>query len=136
MMGTARVVITFEGLEQVISRLTEIEERAPASLQKQTEALADATQASWKQATPVRTGRLQGADTVDVGDLSFTLVNATKYYRFLNEGHMTPMGWRTKRGYRPAKRRSRVAGRYMTEKAIQFVESNAFDYLSKFLDDI
>jgi hypothetical protein len=132
----ARVTIQWDGLEQVISNLSSIEEKAPQNLQAQTKKLADATETAWKQAMPRRTGRLQDADRAVPAELSFTLENSVDIYKFVDEGHNTPRGWRTKHGYRPAKRRSYVKGKQMTEKAVKFVEENITDYLSKFLDNL
>ncbi len=133
----ARVVIEWQGIETVISNLSRIEEIAPQNLEKQMAALAKDTEQEWKRVTPRgKTGRLQGADVAEPDGLSFTLKNATKYYPFVDEGHWTPRGWRTKHGYRPAKRRSRVAGREMTSKTVQFILQNINDYLSKFLDNV
>jgi hypothetical protein len=83
------------------------------------------------------TGRLVSEERAEtVSGLSFTLNNTTKYYEWVDKGHMTPRGWRTRRGYRLAKRRSRVPGQHMTEKAVQFIEQNINSYLSKFLDNV
>ena len=132
----ARVVIQWQGLDAAISRLTEIEEKAPQALERQMATLATDTEQEWKQNTPRRTGRLQGADVVEPDGLSFTLKNNVYYYKFVDEGHQTPRGWRTKHGYRLAKRRSHVAGREMTSKTMQFVMQNITRYLSKFLDNV
>lgn len=132
----ARVVIEWQGLETVISNLSRIEEIAPQNLERQVSALAKDTEQEWKQVTPRRTGRLQNADVAEPDGLSFTLKNNVYYYKFVDEGHNTPRGWRTKHGYRPAKRRSHVAGREMTSKTAQFVAQNINDYLSKFLDNV
>lgn len=132
----ARVVIEWQGLGSVISSLAAIEEKAPRSLERQVAALAKDTEKEWRQVTPRRTGRLQNADQAEVSGLSFTLKNNIFYYRFLDEGHDTPRGWRTKHGYRLAKRRSHVAGRDMTAKMVQFIEQNIKSYLSKFLDNM
>lgn len=132
----AKVIIEWQGLDQAISRLTEIQEKAPESLATQVKELAKATEQTWKEATPHRTGTLQGADKAEVDGLMFTLNNNVHYYPFVNDPHRTPAGWRTKRGYRLAKRRSEVPGKYMTEKAVEFIEQNAEEYLSKFLDNV
>jgi hypothetical protein len=134
-MGT-RAMITFDGLNTVLDRLTQIEEKAGENLQTQTEKLAADTERTWREATPRRTGRLQEADQAKTARLSFTLNNATRYFDWVDTGHMTAKGWRTRHGYRFAKRRSHVEGRYMTEKAIQFIEQNIREYLSKFLDGV
>lgn len=134
MMG-ARVTITIDGIDEVVQNLTNIGERSEENLVKLTAELARDTEDAWKAATPRRTGRLQEADVAKPDGLTFQLLNSTYYYKFLNEGHWTPRGWRTRHGFRPAKRRSHVEGRQMTEKAVQFVEENITDYLSKFLDN-
>lgn len=134
MMG-ARVTITIDGIDEVVQNLTNIGERASENLVKLTAELARDTEDAWKAATPRRTGRLQEGDVAKPDGLSFTLNNAVFYYKFLNDGHWTPRGWRTRHGFRPAKRRSHVEGRQMTEKALQFVEDNITEYLSKFLDN-
>lgn len=135
MMG-ARVIIEWQGIEQVIARLDSIEERAPQDLEKQMATLAKDTEQEWKRVTPRRTGRLQNADAAEPDGLSFTLNNATKYYDWVDRGHRTAAGWRTKHGYRPAKRRSYVKGQEMTSKTMQFVEQNIGEYLSHFLDNV
>jgi hypothetical protein len=135
MMGV-RVVIEWSGLEQVISNLADIEEKAPQNLEHQMAELAHDTEEEWKQNTPRRTGKLQDADVVEPDGLSFTMKNSVHYYPFVDEGHNTPRGWRTKHGYRPAKRRSHVEGREMTSKTIDFIEENLEDHLSKFLDNV
>jgi hypothetical protein len=133
---SAKVIIEWAGLQQMISNLAAIEEKAPQNIGKQVATLAKDTEQFWRQATPRRTGQLQGADKAEPSGLSFTLNNATRYYDWVSEGHRTPSGWRTKRGYRPAKRRSYVKGQEMTSKTVQFVEQNIEKYLSKFLDDV
>lgn len=132
----AKVIIEWQGLDNAIARLTEIEEKAPESLATQVRELAKDTEQTWREATPRKTGRLQGADEAKPDGLSFTLNNSTRYYKFRDEGHWTPRGWRTKHGYRPAKRRSHVEGAFMTDKAVEFIEQNAEEYLSKFLDNV
>ena len=131
-----RITIEFSGLTENIEYLTAINEKAIAGIEKQTALLARDAEAAWKSATPKRSGRLQAGDVSQVGGMSFTLNNSVRYYDWVNDGHNTPKGFRTKRGYRPAKRHSHVAGREMTQKAVQFVEENAVGYISKFLDDI
>lgn len=132
----AKVTIVFEGLDTVLQNLTQIEEKAPQNLEKLTRELARDTEQAWKQATPRDTGRMQSEERSEASGLSFTLMNGTYYYKFVDEGHMTPAGWRTKRGYRRAKRRSRVAARNMTKQAVEFVEQNIRGYLVKFLDTV
>lgn len=132
----ARVVIEWSGLQQAIARLEAIEEKAPQNLETQMKALAGDTEKVWKQNTPRRKGRLQEGDKVEPDGLSFTLRNSVYYYRWVNDGHQTARGWRTKHGYRLAKRRSYVKGREMTSKTLQFVQQNIKSYLSKFLDNV
>jgi hypothetical protein len=132
----AKVIITFEGLDQVIANLTEIETKGEENLVKLTKALAADTEQAWQDVTHRRSGRLQGADVAEAMALSFTLKNVTYYYDWVNDGHWTPRGWRTKRGYRLAKRRSHVEGQEMTQKAMMFVSQNILEYLSKFLNGV
>ena len=132
----ARVVITIDGLQTVLNNLSQIEEKAGQNLQTLTEDLAKDTERAWKEATPRKTGLLQDSDRAEPGSLSFTLNNSVHYYKFVDEGHMTPRAWRTRHGYRTAKRRSRVAGREMTPRAIEFIRQNIRGYLSKFLDNV
>jgi hypothetical protein len=136
MMG-ARVIIAWQGLDQAISRLVEIEEKAPQAIEAQVKAFADDTQAYWRQVTPHgKTGRLEEGDNVEPDGMSFTMKNSIYYFDWVNDGHMTPRGWRTKRGYRFAKRRSHVAAREMTSKTAQFIIENIGNSLSKSLDNI
>ena len=130
-----RVSIQIEGLDEVLKNLEDIQVRAPENLVKLTAELARDTEDAWKAATPRRTGRLQEADVAKPDGLTFQLLNSTYYYKFVDAGHWTPRGWRTRHGFRPAKRRSHVEGRQMTEKAVQFVEENITEYLSRFLDN-
>jgi hypothetical protein len=132
----AKVVVTFEGLDEVLNRLSQIEEKAPQNLQTQIERLAKDTEHAWRQATPRRTGRLQGEENSQTVRFGFTLNNNTRYYPFVDAGHWTPRGWRTRRGYRLAKRRSHVEGRHMTEKAMEFITDNILKYLAKAFDNI
>lgn len=132
----ARVTITWNGIEEVISNLTTIEEKGQENLIKQTAKLADATKQTWKDNTHRRSGRLQDAEEAPVEGLSFTLNNSVYYYDWVNDGHNTPRGWHTRHGYRPAKRRSHVEGQEMTQKAVEFIEDNIEEYLSKFLDGV
>jgi hypothetical protein len=132
----AKVVITFEGLDQVIARLSEIETKGEENLVKLTKTLASDTEQAWKDVTHRRSGRLQEGDVTEAMGLSFVLKNAVYYYRWVNDGHWTPRGWRTKRGYRLAKRRSHVEGQEMTQKAMMFVQQNILEYLSKFLNGV
>lgn len=132
----ARVTVVFEGLDTVLNRLTEIEEKIPQNLVKQTAALAKDTEEEWKEVTPRKSGRLMEAEKVIPSGLSFTLNNNVYYYKFLDEGHLTPRGWRTRHGYRRAKRRTRVEARLMTERAMDFVTYNILKYLAKSFDNI
>jgi hypothetical protein len=129
-----RVMVEISGLDEVLKNLEDIQVRSPENLVKLTAELARDTEQEWKAATPRRTGRLQEADVAQPDGLTFQLLNSTYYYRFLDAGHWTPRGWRTRHGFRPAKRRSFVEGRHMTSKAVEFVEGNITDYLARFLD--
>ena len=130
-----RVTVTIDGVDEVIARLDEIGAKAQENLAGITKELASDTEAAWKEATPARTGRLRGEEHSVVSGLSFTLNSPTYYYGFRDTGHWTPRGWRTKHGYRPAKRRSHVEGAFMTDKAVEFVKENIEERLSHFLDN-
>lgn len=130
------VTITWNGIEEAVSRLGTISERGQQNLVKLTADLAKDTEHAWRDATPRRTGRMQSEEHAETAGLSFTLQNTTYYYQFVDPGHWTPRGWRTKHGYRLAKRRSHVAGRFMTQKAVGFVAQNIVPYLSRFLDGV
>lgn len=129
-----KVTIEFQGLQAVLDNLESIEARAQDNLEKQTVQLTRDAQDAWRNATPVRTGRLMGADRGIPGGLEVEFINTVRYYKWVDEGHMTPAGWHTKHGYRPAKRRSHVGGKFMTEALVEFLEGNIEEYLSKFLD--
>ncbi len=130
-----KVTITWDGLEQVISNLSDIGENAPKNLERQVVELAKDTKQAWRENTPRgKTGRLQDEEEVEPDGLSFTLNSTTKYYKFVDEGHQTPKGWNTRHGYRPAKKRSHVAAREITSKTVEFIEENIEEYLSKFLE--
>jgi hypothetical protein len=128
------VKVTIEGDEEVLARLKEIQEKARENLVKLTADFAKDTEADWQEVTPRRSGRLQEADVTVPAGLSFTMENDVYYYPFVDTGHRTPAGWRTKHGYRPAKHRSYVEGRLMTERAVDYIEENLTEKLSHFLD--
>lgn len=130
----AKVIIEIDGLQTVLGNLDSIEARAQDNLEKQTTQLTKDAQDAWRGATPVRTGRLMGGDRGVPGGLEAEFINAVRYYPFVDEGHNTPAGWHTRHGYRPAKRRSHVGGRFMTDKLIEFLSENIEAYLSKFID--
>jgi hypothetical protein len=131
-----KITIEFSGLTENIEYLTSIGEKAPVGIEKQAGLLARDAKGVWQGGTPQRSGHLRSGDTAQIEGMSFTLNNAVRYYDWVNDGHNTPAGFRTRRGYRPAKRRSHVAGREMTQKAVQFIQENAVGYISKFLDYI
>lgn len=131
-----KVTITWDGIEEAVSRLGTISERGQQNLVKLTANLADDGKTAWREVTPHRTGRLQGEEEAISSGLSATFRSSTFYYPFVSEGHYTPRGWRTKHGFRPAKRRSHVAGREMTAKLVDWLRQNTPEYLSKFLDGV
>lgn len=138
----AHITIQFEGIQEMMKRLSEIEEKAEHNLETEMKDLADDTKTAWKENTPKgKTGRLQDEEDVPSAGLEFTLQSPTRYYKFVDEGHDTPRGWRrrTKDGrqiYVEAKRRSHVKGREMTKKATDFVNNNLERRLSRFLDNV
>lgn len=131
-----KITVQWDGLQEALERLDEMEERAPENLQTHLHAFGEDVEQAWRDNTPRRTGRLQGGDMVELDGLTLTLNNDVYYYKFLDEGHMTPRGWHTRHGYRPAKRRSHVEGREITAKTTEFIEENLADALSTFLDDL
>lgn len=135
MMAGVKVTITWEGLDGAISHFSQLGEQALQNTEKNAEKLAKAGEEAWRAATPVRTGRLMGGDTAEASGLTITFMNGIKYYPFRDLGHMTPRGWHTAHGYRPAKRRSHVGGAFMTDKLVEFLQSNISTYLSNVFDD-
>lgn len=128
-----KVTVKITGLTEVLSNLDRIGNEAEQNLRDIVATLAQDTKIAWKDATPERSGRLRGGETAPAGGLRFQLEDAVYYYPFVNDGHMTPRGWHTKHGYRPAKRRSHVAGKFMTEAAVDYVSNNIIELLSRFL---
>lgn len=130
------VSIEIDGVETVLGNLDKIEASAQDNVSKQLSALTRDATDYWEENTPKRTGRLAGGDTGEATDLTATFSNGVYYYKWVNvPGHMTPAGWHTRHGYRPAHRRSHVPGKPMTETLIQFLVDNILTYLSKFLED-
>lgn len=130
-----RVTIEFEGLDQVIGNLDRIGKTTEQNIQTITAKLGADAQDVMREHTPERTGRLRKGDSLDVGKFEFTLFNEVYYAGWRNWGHMTPRGWRTRHGYRPAKRRSHVEGSFFLEQAVDFVEQEILDRLGKALGD-
>jgi len=130
----AKVVIEIDGLQTVLGNLDRIEAQALDNLEKQTTQLTRDAQDAWRSATPVRTGRLMGGDRGIPGGLEAEFINDVRYYPFVSEGHRTPSYFHRHGRIVPAKRRSFVSGRHMTDKLIEFLEGNILQYLSKFLD--
>src|SRR5690348_4891330 len=121
MMGyTIRVEWT--GLDGAISRFSQMGEQLNNNLENQAQALGRAGKDAWDSVTPVRSGRLKGGNTAEAGGLTVTFSNAVRYYPFLDTGHMTPSYFHRHGRIVPAKRRSHVAGRFMTEKLVKFLE--------------
>lgn len=132
----ARIVIQFQGIEETIQRITEIEEKAQQNLINEVKELGTDGVQAWREGSPRDTGRMQSEEGAEVAGLSISFKSPTRYYDWVNDGHMTPAGWRTKRGFRRAKRRHRVAGQHMTQKVVDFVAQNATKYIGKFLDNV
>jgi hypothetical protein len=138
-----KVTIQFEGVQEVMQRLTEIEEKAEKNVETITKQLAEDTEKAWKDATPYgkhsekrKTPHLRDEDKTVPSGLTFVLQNSVYYYKFVDEGHNTPKGWMTKHGFREAKKNSYVKGQEITKKATDFVEQHTVPYLSKFLDNV
>lgn len=134
-MGNVKVTISFNGLDEAISHFAKIPDQSRANLVKKTANFGGSARTFWQGATPVRSGRLKGGNVADVSDLTITFMNDVYYYTFVDTGHMTPRGWHTRHGYRLAKRRSHVEGKFMTDKLVDFIKSNIGDALSDFLPD-
>lgn len=130
-----KVTISIEGIDTVISNLDTIGKKIETNIQDITAALGADAQDVMRAHTHVRTGTLREGDSLDVGHFSFTLFNDVRYAKWVNPGHMSPRGWRTKHGYRPAKRRSHVPGEFFLEAAVEFVESEILDRLGKAIGD-
>lgn len=140
-----RVTITWDGIEEAVSRLGTISERGQQNLVKLTKQLSDDGTTAWKEATPEgKTKQLRGGEKGEPAELSVTFSSPTYYYKFVDEGHYTPKGWRRLRKvhdrevmvYVKAKHRSHVAGREMTPKLVDWLKTNTPEYLSKFLDGV
>jgi hypothetical protein len=126
----ARVIIQFQGIEETISRLNQIEEKAQQNLINEGKQISDDGKTAWKENTPEgKTGRLRGDEDATPADLSITFTSPTYYYKFVDEGHRV-----RKRGGGYAKRR--VKGRYMTKALVKWLKQNVTRYLSKFLDNV
>jgi hypothetical protein len=132
-----RVNIVMEGVQETISRLNQIEEKAGANLVSIAGQLSDDGKTAWKEGTPQgKTGRLRGEEDAMHAGLSVSFTSPTRYYGWVDKGHNTPAGWRRPWGYQVAKRRSFVKGREMTEKLVTWLRENMTQYLSKFLDNV
>lgn len=126
----ARIVVTFQGIEETIQRITEIEEKAQQNIITEMKQISDDGKTDWKENTPEgKTGRLRGDEDATPADLSITFTSPTYYYKFVDEGHRI-----RKRGGGYAKRR--VKGRYMTKALVDWLRQNMTRYLSKFLDNV
>jgi hypothetical protein len=126
-----RVIISFEGIDEVIGDIEGWGEHIETNIEEAMAELATDTQEAWQEATPRRTGRLQEGDKATPEGMSFTLANPVYYYGWRNDGHATPRGWRTRHGYRPAKKHSFVKGARMSEAAIHFVRGELMQRLGK-----
>jgi hypothetical protein len=126
----AKVVIQFQGVEETISRLNQIEEKAQQNIINEMGQISDDGKSAWKEATPKgKTKQLSGDEDATPADLSITFTSPTYYYKFVDEGHRV-----RKRGGGYAKRR--VEGRYMTKALVEWLKENMTRYLSKFLDNV
>lgn len=129
------VSITWIGLDEAISHFQNVGLSTLDKIEKQTVELAKAGQDAWREATPVRTGRLMGGDRGIPGGLQIEFINATRYYPFVDLGHRTPSYFHRHGRIVPAKRISHVAGREMTQKLVEFLEGNVVEFLKKALDE-
>ena len=131
----ARVTITIEGVETVLSNLETIGKKIESNIQDITATLGADALDVMRERTHVRTGQLREGNTLNVGHFSFTLSNRVRWARFIEFGHMTPRGWRTKHGYRSAKRRSQVGPYPFLEPAVEFVDEVILERLGKAVSD-
>lgn len=137
-----KVTVTFEGLGEVLNRLTEIDEKAQKNVETITENFGKDTESFWKDITHQgKTGRLRDEEKVEPMGLTFVMTSPTYYYKFVDEGHKTPEGWHRHRRdgstyFQQAKRRSVVKGQEMTKRTTDFIEQNLEKRYSKFLDNM
>jgi hypothetical protein len=126
----ARVVIQFQGIEETISRLSQIEEKAQQNIINEMKAISDDGKTAWKEATPEgKTKQLRSGEDATPTKMSITFTSPTYYYKFVDEGHRV-----RKRGGGYAKRR--VEGRKMTKALVGWLKENVTRYLSRFLDNV
>jgi hypothetical protein len=126
----ARVVIQFQGIEETISRINQIEEKVQQNLITETKQISDDGKMAWKENTPEgKTKQLRGGEDATPAEMSITFTSPTYYYKFVDEGHRV-----RKRGGGYAKRR--VEGRYMTKALMEWLKGNMTRYLSRFLDNV
>lgn len=131
----ARITIQWIGLDRAISRFENVGMSVLDKIEKQGVELSRAGQNAWRDATPVRSGRLMGGDRGVPGGFEIEFINATRYYPFVDEGHRTPSYFRRHGRIVPAKHISHVAGRHMTEKLVEYLEGATVEYLRKALDE-
>lgn len=130
-----KVTIEWTGLDNAIQHFEKVGYSVLQKIEDQGVELARAGQDAWRAATPVRTGRLMGSDRGVPGGLEIEFINATRYYDWVSEGHRTPSYFHRHGRIVPAKRRSFVAGRHMTEKLVEYLEGATTEYLRKALDE-
>jgi hypothetical protein len=132
-----KVNVALEGVQETISRLNQIEEKAEQNLVSIAGQISDDGESAWKDATPEgKTGRLRSEEKAVPAGLSVSYTSPTEYYKFVDEGHNTARGWQRPWGYQKAKKRSFVKGREMTKQLVEWLRQNMFRYLSKFLDNV
>lgn len=134
MMGYT-VRVEWEGLDNAISRFENIGLSVLDKIEKQGVELARAGQDAWRSVTPVRSGRLMGNDRGVPGGFEIEFMNATRYYDWVSDGHRTPSYFHRHGRIVPAKRRSFVAGKHITEKLVEYLEGATTEYLRKALDE-
>jgi len=129
------VRIEWEGLDNAISHFENVGYSVLDKVEQQGVQLARDGQSVWRSSTPVRTGRLMGGDRGVPSGLEIEFINNVKYYPFVDLGHRTPSYFRRHGRIIPAKRRSFVSGKQITEKLIEFLEGAVNEYLRKALDE-
>ena len=130
-----RVIVTFEGLDTVLSNLERYETAFPQNIEQAMAVLGEDALNVMRGATHVRTGTLRSGDTLETSGMGFTLSNYVRYAKFVERGHMTPAGFHTRHGYRPAKRRSHVGPFPFLKPAVEYVEAEIIDRLAAALQE-
>lgn len=129
------ISVEFEGLDALVSRLEALGEKVETGSEQVVAKVGADAQKVMIEATHRRSGKLQEGDELDVSGLEFRLFNEVFYAPFVEAGHNTPAGWRTKHGYRPAKHRHWVEARPFLKPAEEYATEELTSRLATILDD-